>query len=195
MPEIFEELFNRLCQLLIKVGSSENEARQVIDNIKGNTALELFLKIVELLNKPRNSSEDTQHFRSDIANLKKGTLEELLTEIKNLIISEEPPSDECNHSSLISESDAVNRMRDVIEQMLVVNRISKERAKQAVDAIDEAVLTKALNKTLVLVADLGAVQEHECLIKLNKNMQMETGIVEALKKGCYYYNYYLVLLC
>lgn len=189
MPEIFEELFNRLCQLLIKVGSSENEARQVIDNIKGNTALELFLKIVELLNKPRNSSEDTQHFRSDIANLKKGTLEELLTEIKNLIISEEPPSDECNHSSLISESDAVNRMRDVIEQMLVVNRISKERAKQAVDALDEA-----LNKTLILVADLGAVQEHDYLIKLNNSIQLETGIVEALKKGCYYYNYYLMLL-
>lgn len=186
LPEIFENLLNRLEESLTAGATSENKVRQVIAKIKRKTKIDLFLKIVELLDKTRVSRINAQSFRKEMANFKKKTTNELLAEIEGVISSRQAtPSDECKHSALSTKSDTVNRMLDVIEQMLIVNGIPQGKAKQAVDDLDKDVLGEALaNIRKILATDLDAIRKHEKLIKLNhKSRQKDTVIVEALMKG------------
>lgn len=181
LPEIFEKLLNRLDELLTAGRTSKS---RVIANITAETKLELFFETVELLEKVKISKGDAGQFRHDIGNLKKTTTNELLTGIRDLLLCKQTSSDDSSHSAANADVDTVNRLRDVMEQMLVVNGIPPENAKQAVDDLEKDVLDETLTNIKSVVINLEAIRKHDQLIKFNINTkQKETIIIEALKKG------------
>lgn len=190
LPEIFEKLFLRLEELLIAKCTLADEVLQVIANIKAKTQLLLFLEIVALMDKTRVSEGGTQQLRYDIANLEKTETNDLLVGIKDLLISRETSSDSSSDSAANAEFDTVNQMRAIIEQMLVVNGIQTENAKQAVDDLQPDILSEMLDKVKFVFANLKAIRAYnqtDLLIKFNimdgQENSLTSVIVEALKKG------------
>lgn len=165
--------------MLTAGGTHENKVRHTISNLTAKTRFESLLEIVDLLDKTTDleGGESVQQFRNDIAAMQKKDTNELLAEIKALLIIK------C-YSAIHSETDMVDRMRVIIEQMLVVNAIPKENAKQALDGLDFNVLNDVLTKIKHVYADLKALRKHDQLMIFNiKCRQRETIILEALKKG------------
>lgn len=166
---------------------SENGVRA---SITANTKLELFFEMVELLDKARISKADAQQFKDDIASLVKTTTNELLTGIKDLLISRQTSSDGTDHSAANDEFDTVNGMRAVIEQMLVVNGIQTENAKQYLDDLEPHVLNETLTRCKLVLTHRKAIRAYnqtdlliEFSIKCHEEENLTNVIAEALKKG------------
>lgn len=191
LPEIAEEPFHCIENLLIEGGIAAKKAQKVIVKIKKETNIEMFLEIVELLDKKRTYDGDTILFQNNNAtdiDLKKTETKtnKQLAEIKNLI-SKQTPYDGPSQSAAKAEFDKLSGMRTVIEQMLVVNGIQQENAKQAVDALEPDILHETLNKAKDAFSNLKAIRSHnqmDLLIQCNiKKQSMFSSIVEVLKKG------------
>lgn len=174
LHEISDKLFGQLKEVLIAGSTSDKKA---ISSIK-DPKLQLFFEIFELLDK--------------IGTLAKTSTNELLDGIKDLLISKQTSTDSSNHSAVNAEVDTVNRIRDVIEQMLVLNGIPQENAKQAVDDLESNVLNETLKKVKLVFNSLKAIHtcnQKDLLINFNiackQKKNITSLIVEALQKGWY----------
>lgn len=151
--------------------------------------IQLFCKIVDLLDQLVISKEDTQAFKDHIARLKQGTTNELLAEIKKFLIWKQDQVDK-SHSPNNNDYDTVSRLRSVIKKLLAVNGILREKAKEVVDELDPNVLKDMLVKVKLVYENLTAIRKHshnDLLISFNiknrKNRRITSFIIDALKKG------------
>lgn len=166
----------------------KDKVRQAIANMKTKNKVEPFLAIIELLSRECFSENGEQEFIKKIPTLKESTTHELLVAIDKLQVSIETNSADSSHSA--TEREKIDRMRAVIEQMIVVNGIPQDKAKLAVSHLEDDVLNEILTKTKGVYTNLKTIRGHhqkQLLIrfdiasKVNKNIS--SLILDALKEG------------
>ena len=187
LPEIADRLFHGLEELLIAESISAIVVRDVIATMKAEIKLEPFLEIVELLDKTAVYDRGARQFINDIAKLKKAETNELLVEIKDLLISKQTPSNSSSYLDVEAEVYSGNHMRAVFEQMLVVKGIQRKNAKKVLENLEPNVLNEMLAKSKLASSGLKAIRtlsETDLLIKFNINSrQQKTVVIETLMKG------------
>lgn len=158
--------------------------------VQEETSFELLFEIMELLDAIRLPEEDVQRFKDYdfVATLKTKSTNELLTGIKDLLISRQTASNSSNNST--TKTEFVKRMRDVIGQMLAVKGIPREVAKKALNELESNVFKKMMVQAKGVFESLHAIKRFaktKLLIIFDLEVEVKKTlpevIVEALKQG------------